>query len=184
MSNLIASLLSPTPPTNQLSAHAPLILITDNILQPGLLLLREFISTSLQRYGSPSLLLGLFLTPMRSNDHVIALALEQPPSKLLPAGYPRDKVDLVDAVSGCPYASTSTLAPGLVNLHEEGGLAAMETLVLDAVVRRKAGDRVLVVIDSVDALAEFGVHAVVSLLRRVLKLLESIPGEFHLIHAR
>lgn len=108
---------------------------------------------------------------------MIALALEQPPSKLLPTGYPRDKVDVIDGVSGCPYASTSTLAPGLVNVYDEGGLAAMEKLVLDAVVRRKAGDRLLVVIDSVDALAEFGVHAVVSLLRRVLKLLENNPGE-------
>lgn len=48
MSFFLPSLLAP-PANTAANAPPPLILITDSILQPGLLLLREFISSSLER---------------------------------------------------------------------------------------------------------------------------------------
>lgn len=156
---------------NTLTTTSPsFILLSDSLLQPGLLLLRQFITTTLDR-----------------NEQVVVISLEQSPSRLIPrnnsnsSATQNQHVDLVDCVSVPPFASTSTLPAGLVNLHEKGGVQLLEKSALEAVRRRKAaagaGGKVLVVLDSVDALAEKGVHAVFSLLRKVLKELEGSSGE-------
>ena len=76
-----------------------------------------------------------------------------------------------------PFASTSALAPHLVDWQAPGGLAQLERKVIEAVDQALAkGERVTVVLDSVTALAHEGAHEAVSLLRAVLAKIRPYPG--------
>lgn len=107
---------------------------------------------------------------------MVLLALEQSPSRLIPASHDTSKLDLINAVSSSPVASTSTLPPSALDITAPGGVQAVERKVLEVIGRRKRGDKVLLVLDSVDALAEHGVQAVFSLVHKALKALERLPG--------
>ncbi|KAL8286567.1 hypothetical protein RQP46_004584 [Phenoliferia psychrophenolica] len=142
---LLPSLFSHTLPP---STNPPLILITDSILQPGVLLLRSLIASSLSR-----------------NEAVIVLALEQTPSRLLPRTHDASRVDFVDCLAA------------EVDLHGAGGARRHEEVALEAVRRRKKqGGKIVVVLDSVDELAEEGVEVVYSLVRKVLRELQGVTG--------
>lgn len=116
------------------------------------------------------------MAPHDRGEHVVLLALEQSPSRLIPASHDPSKLDLVHAVSSSPIASTSTLPPSAVDANATVGVQAMERMVLKAIGRRERGDKVLLVLDSVDALAEHGVQAVFSLVHKALKALDRLPG--------
>lgn len=109
---------------------------------------------------------------------MLLISLEQSPSRLIPNTLRSSPlITHVDAVSTPPFglASTSStpLPAGQVDLHAEDGVQQLEKRVFEAVKARKAeGKRLLVVLDSVDALAEKGVHVAFALLKKVLKGLE------------
>lgn len=96
---------------------------------------------------------------------MVVLALEQTASRLLPASYDPSRVDFVDC-----------LGAG-VDLHAAGGPRRVEEAALGALrARKKAGGKIVVVVDSVDELAEAGVDVVYALVRRVLKELQGVAG--------
>ena len=116
-----------------------------------------------------------------SNQQIILISLEQTPTRLIPAHHRSSpSVDYIDAVSTPPFASTSAipLAEGLVDLYADDGPQRLVNAVLDVLKRRKSeGKKVTVVLDSADALAEKGVHAVFSLVKKILRTLEGgAPG--------
>ncbi|ORY88749.1 hypothetical protein BCR35DRAFT_350687 [Leucosporidium creatinivorum] len=147
---------------------APLVVLSDSLLQPGFLLLREIISTTLDR-----------------TDPLLLISLEQTPSRLIPSAHRSSPlISHVDGISAPPFASTSStpLPAGLVDIHAEHGMQQLEKAVLEAIKQKKSeGKKLLVVLDSVDALAEKGVHAVFSLVKKVLKALEGGPSGSRLV---
>lgn len=113
-------------------------------------------------------------------DPLLLISLEQTPSRLISCAHRSSPlVSHVDCISAPPFASTSStpLPAGLVDLHAEHGVQQLEKLVLEVIKQKKSeGKKLLVVLDSVDALAEKGVHAVFSLVKKVLKGLDGSPS--------
>lgn len=106
---------------------------------------------------------------------MIVIALEQRPSKLIPAAYKSSsRITLIDTVS-LPFASTSTARSNAFGLSGGEGLKALGERVEEGIGKER--ERVLVVLDSVNALAQQGTHAVVSLVRRILRQLDNGTGE-------
>ncbi|SCV71087.1 BQ2448_2675 [Microbotryum intermedium] len=161
---LLPSLLNNTQDLTYCSNASPFILITDSFLQPGLLLLRQFISSALSK----------------NDEQVIVVALEQSPSRLLPlasTGASHASLQLVDAVSSLfkTYASTSAVQLGdsFLNLDQPNGIMDLVKAIVMAIERaQQKSSKVLVVLDSVDRLHELaGLHGVHSALQAVLKAL-------------
>ncbi|SCZ99356.1 BZ3500_MvSof-1268-A1-R1_Chr3-1g05966 [Microbotryum saponariae] len=164
---LLPSLLSNSKDLGYSSNASPLILITDSLVQPGLLLLRQFISSALSR----------------SDEQAVVVALEQSPARLLPfaasTGASHANLQLVDAVSSLSktYASTSAVPLGdsFLDLYQPNGVQYLVKAVVTAIERaQQKSSSVLVVLDSVDRLHELaGMHGVHSTLQAVLKALST-----------
>ncbi|SGY48927.1 BQ5605_C001g00715 [Microbotryum silenes-dioicae] len=165
---LLPSLLSNSKDLSYSSNASPFILITDSLVQPGLLLLQQFISSALSR----------------NNEHVVAVTLEQSPSRLLPfaasTGASHANFQLVDAVSSLSktYASTSAIPLGdsFLDLHQPNGVKRLVKAVVTAIERaQQKSSSVLVVLDSVDRLHELAdLHGVRTTLQAVLKALSTV----------
>lgn len=119
------------------------------------------------------------------------ISVEQTPSRLLPASFPPELVLQVDAVSHPPTASTSAapLPAHLVDWKGEGGGRRLQEIVVKAVESAlKASESVLVVLDSIDALAEEGTYEALSVVKAVLSRLNPHKSELYCtpwcVHAR
>ncbi|KDE07552.1 hypothetical protein MVLG_02223 [Microbotryum lychnidis-dioicae p1A1 Lamole] len=165
---LLPSLLSNSKDLSYSSNASPFILITDSLVQPGLLLLQQFISSALSR----------------NDEHVVVVTLEQSPSRLLPfaasTGASHANFQLVDAVSSLSktYASTSAtpLGDSFLDLHQTNGVKRLVKAVVTAIERaQQKSSSVLVVLDSVDRLHELAdLHGVRTTLQAVLKALSTV----------
>ncbi|GAA5943550.1 hypothetical protein JCM1841_003365 [Sporobolomyces salmonicolor] len=151
LSQLLSSRLTSTSP--------PLVVLSDTLLQPALPLFRQLL------LSSPS-------------SHVVLLAAEQLPSRLLPAHVDRARLSVVDCTLAAPFASTSTSSAVSVDLSAGDALEQLESAVVGAVEEsnKGAGVPVVVAVDSANALAdEVGVHGVCRIIKRSLKALEGCP---------
>ncbi|BGP46928.1 hypothetical protein JCM10450v2_002780 [Rhodotorula kratochvilovae] len=157
--------LSPTA-----GGNAPLLVLSDSLLQPSLPLLRSFVAAAL----SPS-----------QSGRVVLLATAHSPVRLLPppGTYDPAHVRVVDASLAAPYASTSSAASYAcakhtqVDLSSPEGAAALLAAAKAAIAASGAGEGpVLVVLDSANALAD-ELHGGVGDAARVVKgCLESLKG--------
>lgn len=104
------------------------------------------------------------------------ISLEQTPSRLVPSPKP-EHLTLVDGVSCPPFASTSSLAPHLVDWQATGGLSRLLDKVTEGVERAlKTSDRLTIVLDSVTRLAEEGSNEAVKVIRAILARIKPFPG--------
>ncbi|GAA6027959.1 hypothetical protein JCM8097_001801 [Rhodosporidiobolus ruineniae] len=182
------------------STHAPLVVLSDTLLQPSLLLARQFIHLAL----SPSSSASTTRAQPGQAQHLVLLSTRHAPHKLLPprGDYSPAQVTLVDCSSSTlyppvPVASSST-APLLagrilgVDLTQPGAGRELERVAVEAVQGAvaaqagAAGGGVLVVIDSANALAEEteeegGAAVVVRVAKRVLTALKGVKGSRLLI---
>ncbi|BGO90455.1 hypothetical protein NBRC10512v2_002503 [Rhodotorula toruloides] len=139
------------PPLN--STHAPLVLISDSLLQPALLVLRQFIRQALINPSSPS--------PSTPKDgRVVLLCFEQDPTRLLPPEgmYDERRVRVLDA------SFDSTLLSSRPSTSRASGpktsYPTPATLLSDVLgaIKEDANEgegEVAVVVDSVNALGDF-----------------------------
>ncbi|KAM0788160.1 hypothetical protein ACM66B_001322 [Microbotryomycetes sp. NB124-2] len=152
------SLLLPTLLANSIpaSSHPTLLVITDSILQPGLLLLRQFISTASDK-----------------NEAIVVLSLEQIKSRLVPRKVDETRLQFIDTMSAwTPSASSSS-----TDIQQAEFLAVQQAVV--QTVRNAVtsdAERVFVVFDSANEIAEYGLNALHSLVRTTLSALEPKKG--------
>ncbi|GAA5919395.1 hypothetical protein JCM6882_005085 [Rhodosporidiobolus microsporus] len=175
------------------STHAPLIVLSDTLLQPVLLLAREFVHSALSPSAPSSQRAGAAKAAAQG-QHVVLLLAEQPVHKLLPprGGYDPARVTVLDcslpSSTYAPVASTSTApspfySPLSVDLSAPSAAKDLERLALQAV-DKAGGEEVLVVVDSANALAEKlegGVAGVGRVVKGVLKGLKGRKGSRLLI---
>ncbi|GAA6000205.1 uncharacterized protein JCM10292_004033 [Rhodotorula paludigena] len=164
------------PPASS-SQHAPLLVLSDTLLQPSLVVLRHFIASALSTPAAP---------PRRpaQPQRVVLLCAEQDPHKFLPAhgAYDAQRVSVVDATLAAPYASSSS-APlasaashALVDLSSAEGAQQLVRAAEEAVGRGAADEPVLLVLESVNALADELDGGVVSTVKVVKRLLDVLKG--------
>lgn len=87
------------------------------------------------------------------------------------------------------FASTSNLnsssnalnSNNLIDLHSENGIKELELKILNLISNFKFGEKILIILDSINKLSEFGIHNVFSLLKKTLNELKSFPGKFNSI---
>ncbi|GAA5835739.1 hypothetical protein JCM11251_007414 [Rhodosporidiobolus azoricus] len=175
-------------------SNPPLIVISDTLLQPSLLLTREFIHSALSSPFPSSA--SHAARANKAKQHVVLICAEQPPHKLLPppGSYDASRVTVLDCSLPCstyaPVASTSTSPTygsySTLDLGLPGAAQDLERQAADAIERVALGKSasggeggVLVVIDSANALAdelEGGVGAVHRVVRGVLKALKGLKA--------
>ncbi|GAA5890195.1 hypothetical protein JCM5296_002845 [Sporobolomyces johnsonii] len=146
------------------SSTPPLVVLSDTLLQPALPLFRQLV------LSSPS-------------SHLVLVAAEQLPSRLVPAHVDRARLTVVDCTLAAPFASTSTSSAVSVDLSAPDALEQLERAIVGAVEASK-GTRgpVVVAVDSGNALAdEVGVHGVCRVVKRGLKALEGCPTGSRLV---
>ncbi|KAJ8296149.1 hypothetical protein OF846_001458 [Rhodotorula toruloides] len=168
------------PPLN--STHAPLVLISDSLLQSALLVLRQFIRQALINPSSPS--------PSTPKDgRVVLLCFEQDPTRLLPPKgmYDERRVRVLDA------SFDSTLLSSRPSTSRASGpktsYPTPATLLSDVLgaIKEDANEgegEVAVVVDSVNALGDFlaqdrgdgGEGETVRVLKRVMEGLSGSKG--------
>ncbi|GAA5858405.1 hypothetical protein JCM1840_001187 [Sporobolomyces johnsonii] len=143
------------------SSSPPLVILSDTLLQPALPLFRQLV------LSSPS-------------SHLVLVAAEQLPSRLVPPHVDRARRSVVDCTLAAPFASTSTSSAVSVDLSARDALEQLERAIVGAVEAAKgAGGPVVVAVDSGNALAdEVGVHGVCRVVKRGLKVLEGCPSAF------
>ncbi|GAA5852619.1 hypothetical protein JCM8547_002567 [Rhodosporidiobolus lusitaniae] len=174
--------------SNRLSGgvHAPLLVLSDTLLQPSLLLTRELIHSALSPSSSPSP--SSSFAPPQKGQRVLVICTAQPPHKLLPpsSSYDPSLVSVLDCTlssSYPPLASSSTAsapawtslppldlsAPRACKTFEQRAVEAVEQLA-------KEEGGVLVVLDSANAVAEEAEEGVSGVVRLVKRLLSAVKG--------
>ena len=104
------------------------------------------------------------------DDTVVLVTFQQPARRLLPAKYDTNKIDIIDCITSRRIASSSNSHH--VNLRSSTAIAQLERTIQDILEgRRRNSGGVTVVLDSVDELADKGVHCVVRILSRLLGML-------------
>ncbi|BGP30929.1 hypothetical protein JCM10296v2_002691 [Rhodotorula toruloides] len=169
------------PPSS--TSHAPLILISDSLMQPALLVLRQFVRRALIN-SSPS------PSSPQKDGRLVLLCFEQDPKRLLPphGTYDERRVKVLDA----SFDSTLLLLPSLPSTSRSSAgpkttytsPAILLPDVLSAIEDEGEGEEVAVVVDSVNALQEFlaqdrgdgGEGETVRVLKRVLEGLRGRKG--------
>ncbi|GJN87608.1 hypothetical protein Rhopal_000563-T1 [Rhodotorula paludigena] len=170
----LANRLAPPASTSQ---HAPLLVLSDTLLQPSLVVLRHFIASALSTPAAP---------PRRpaQPQRVVLLCAEQDTHKLLPphGSYDAQRVSIVDATLAAPYASSSS-APlasaashALVDLSSSEGAQQLVRAAEEAVGRAADDEPVLLVLDSANALADELDGGIVSAVKVVKKVLDVLKG--------
>uniref|UniRef100_A0A0K3CI83 Elongator complex protein 5 n=1 Tax=Rhodotorula toruloides TaxID=5286 RepID=A0A0K3CI83_RHOTO len=165
------------PPSS--TSHAPLFLISDSLLQPALLVLRQFIQQALINSSSST-------SSSQKDGRVVLLCFEQDPRRVLPPSgtYDERRVRVLDA------SFDSTLLPSLPSTSRASGPkttfptpATLLTDVLAALTEDGEGEEVAVAVDSVNALQDFlaqdggaGEVETVRVLKRVLEGLRGRKG--------
>ncbi|GEM06639.1 hypothetical protein Rt10032_c02g0656 [Rhodotorula toruloides] len=159
------------PPPN--TSHAPLILISDSLLQPALLILRQFVSDALiGSDGSSSSVTG--------RGRVVLLCCEQDPAKLLPPNGTHDerRVTVLDA------SFDSQLLPSLPSTSTSQGprttypsRATLQSEILSAVKEGNGEGGVTVVLDSVNALGDYLEGGEGESMRCLKKVWEALRGQ-------
>ncbi|KAK4048607.1 hypothetical protein OIO90_005777 [Microbotryomycetes sp. JL221] len=150
---LCNSLAGSTASSSAALQHPNLIIITDSILQPGLLLLRQFVSSAAEQ-----------------QDAIVVLSLEQTKTRLVPNNVDAGLLRFVDRMT-----AQSTAASTSATDIQQSERLALEHSVIDSVnaavsqTLRQGGRKVLVVLDSANAIAEAGVDALHSIVRKTLK---------------
>ncbi|KAK4050136.1 hypothetical protein OIV83_003707 [Microbotryomycetes sp. JL201] len=138
------------------TTHPALLVVTDSILQPGLLLVRQFISAANDQ-----------------QDAIIVLSMEQIKSRLVPKTVDESRLRFIDKVSAwTPSASSSATHV------EQAEILAIQQSVTEAVQSAVAStsSKILVVFDSANEIAEYGLDALHSLVRTTLKALQFKSG--------
>ncbi|GAA5975528.1 hypothetical protein JCM10908_005191 [Rhodotorula pacifica] len=190
----------PTASSGAAANHAAVIVLSDSQFESSLLVLRQFIRQALRSSASETTTTTSSYAPGRSKvqqrrrerekEKVVLVCVEQPPERLLPTT-PDDwdprRVHIVDATLSGPYASTSTAsASGMtcstkqqVDLSLPDGLTALLSAIQSAINEKEDEDGpapVLVVIDSVNALADEMAGTTAEALRCVKRIGEMLRG--------
>lgn len=99
--------------------------------------------------------------------------MQQPSKRLLPSAYDSTNIDIIDCTTSTPHATTSNSHH--VDLRSTNAVPSLERTIRELIEarRRKLGPNggITVLLDSVDELAERGVHGVVRILSGVLRSL-------------
>ncbi|GAA5982059.1 hypothetical protein JCM5350_000631 [Sporobolomyces pararoseus] len=151
--------------TRYTSSSPPLVVLSDSLLQPGLSLFHQLISSS----------------PASTNT--ILLCGDLVPSRALPHGLEQGKVQIIDCTVDQdfpqPFPSSSSSSPTTVeiDLGQSQAQRELEQLLSEAVKKARAeGGAVQIAIDGINSFAdELGIHGVWRLLKKGLKALEGLP---------
>lgn len=184
---LDAALHNRLQPLAATTGHAPLVVLSDSLLQPSLAAQRAFIHSALAP-ASPS-------STTAAQGSVVLVCAEQQPHRLLPrqGSYDPHRVRVVDGSLAAPFASTSTSGSRLaacasytpVDLSTSSGLAdlvAAATSAIATAAAQHAADAadapgLLVVLDSANALADELDGGVSDALRVVKACLGALKGK-------
>ncbi|GAA5840790.1 hypothetical protein JCM9279_001222 [Rhodotorula babjevae] len=169
------------------AGHAPLVVLSDSLLQPSLAALRSFVHSALVSPSTSS-----------AQGSVVLVCAEYQPHRLLPprGSYDPQRVRVVDASLAAPFASTSTststsasrLAPCAshtsVDLSAATGAADLVAAATSAIIAAAAaaqhanddGPGLLVVLDSANALSDELNGGVSDTLRVVKACLGALKG--------
>lgn len=161
------------PPVSSVG-HAPLVVLSDSLLQPALPLLRSFVHQALSS----------------ANVHggsVVLLCAEQQPHRLLPPSgtYDAHRVRILDGSLTAPYLSAASTSSNpssaspytRVNLSAPQGAADLVSAAEEAINATARDDGpVLVVLDSANALADELEGGVQDALRVVKACLAALKG--------
>ena len=154
--------------TRYTSSSPPLVVLSDSLLQPGLSLFHQLISSS----------------PASTNT--ILLCGDLVPSRALPHGLEQGKVQIIDCTVDQdfpqPFPSSSSSSPTTVeiDLGQSQAQRELEQLLSEAVKKARAeGGAVQIAIDGINSFAdELGIHGVWRLLKKGLKALEGLPRKW------
>ncbi|GAA5910156.1 hypothetical protein JCM8208_006741 [Rhodotorula glutinis] len=183
---LDAALHNRLQPAATSSGHAPLVVLSDSLLQPSLAALRSFVHSALAP-SSPS---------STAQGTVVLVCTEQQPHRLLSrkGSYDQQRVRVVDGSLAAPFASTSispsSLAPCAsytsVDLSSTTGTADLVAAAKSAIAAAAAAAQrvdhsagLLVVLDSANALADEldgGVGDALRVVKACLRALKGIKG--------
>lgn len=153
--------------TRYTSTAPPLIVLSDSLLQPGLSLFHQLISSS------------------PASTSTILLCGEQSPTRVVPHGMDQSKVQVIDCTvdqdfpqpssSSSTYPSTSE-----IDLFQVEAQQKLENAVVEAVkkARVEGGGPVQIAIDGINSFADqLGSQGVWRLIKKGLKALEGLPRE-------
>ncbi|GAA5898768.1 uncharacterized protein JCM6883_003420 [Sporobolomyces salmoneus] len=161
--------------TRYTSSSPPLIVLSDSLLQPGLSLFNQLISSS------------------PSSTHTILLCAEQPPMQAIPDGLDCSKVQVIDCTidQDFPRPSTSTSSPSSSSVVAEVDLSlseaqhTLEKALVEAVKKARTeagGGTAQIAIDGINSFGdELGTEGVWRLIKKGLKALEGLPFGSRLI---